>query len=97
MAALLFPLAVLGCANTNVVAEPVALPKVAYGLMSDPGPSTCVLPSRELYHPGEIGAYRKCIEAEREYVRARLVKLQTSVRKREKIIDRALAAKGTTS
>lgn len=97
MVALLCPLAVSGCADKVFVTEPLALPAVKKSLMVDPGPSTCVLPNRELYNPGEIGAYKACIEAEREHVHKRLMGLQKAVRTREKIIDKALATKGQTS
>lgn len=94
---LLCPLAVSGCGKT-IVAEPLTVPKVRADLMIDPGESTCVLPRRDLYHPGELGAYRACVESERDHLRKRLLGLQIATRKREKVIDRALRAqKGQTS
>ena len=66
-------------------------------LMRNPGETPCVLPSRELYHPGEIGAYVECVRLDRANLHRRLLGLQRSVRVREKAIDQALSTKGWKS
>lgn len=88
-------LVVSGCATTNVAVEPLALPKVSSGLMRDPGDTPCHLPTRDLYHPSEVGAYLNCVKMDRENLHKRLLGLQRAVRVRESAIDKAKKANKT--
>lgn len=93
MAVLPCLLAVSGCAGNNVLVEPISLPKVSSNLMRDPGETPCKLPDRDLYHPGEIGAYMDCVALDRKNLHRRLLGLQRAVRVRETAIDKALKTK----
>ena len=60
IAALLFPPAVSGCANDNVVVTPVAIAPVSRALLELPEPPRCVLPARAGYQTAEVMAYATC-------------------------------------